>query len=896
MAWSTARLSAYLDAAAEVFAHDLGGDMAGTGWTPVPVQAQQVAAGVAVAVARGRTRLPVHEVLAGGDCVLVGEPGAGKTTALVAGALRIIPPWRDQIDQAWLPVLVRAVDLFPLRSLPEVMASAVSARCGALGNNRNWSSEFFRDPPTATSRWLVLVDGLDEIVSISQRHAVLDMLEGFSRRASPTHGFVLTTRPLPDDAIPSTWRLPEYRLLPLARASLADLADRYFTAAGAAEPDRLVSQFLRAVGRVGVAKLSRVPLMATMLCELYLDRQSDALSASRYQLFDSYTELLRERMFTDDVGSVSAQLRAAVVTAFGSTAADEADLLLDRLPDVIASIALIQRRSPERTTVGLLHAITAAHQPSRIGRHVWRPVAVETARRTGLLTQRGTDLMFTHRFMSDFLAARKVAGNRRESAYVFRRMFGATGGRNPLSRSPFGASTDDSKGDSSSFCRFLIETWAGRPRLRWALHLLVRRRDAAGLDGCRLVITLAEEGMCLPGGVLTAATTALARTAARHWRPGVRLAAALELAKVKDERSHRLLEALAGDQTSSFQVRLSAAAGMAGLNNDQASSVLSDLARDRRGPDDLRLAAAFELLQHDPSLGADALHHLASSPTFSASLRLQASIELLAIDRTRGGDAVTTLTTSDKVRPHDRLLAGLQLARFNDERAEVALTDLAEDSDAPFAVRYSAVVELGRLGDTRRAYWLHQLAVDREVAAPHRLAAAVTLAAIDPTTARGVVFDLASDPARHADFRLIAAQQLTALEDPRGREVLVELAVGLPLDDETRFDVLRDLIRVGDPVALEELARTADGQANPDPAATKHAESILDQLVEVEGIDGWGGIARLAHLEPSTRLNAVDRLGTLNTTRARALLADLADDATLDLAIRKAAAKALKSK
>jgi hypothetical protein len=37
-------------------------------------------------------------------------------------------------------------------------------------------------------------------------------------------------------------------------------------------------------------------------------------------------------------------------------------------------------------------------------------------------------------------------------------------------------------------------------------------------------------------------------------------------------------------------------------------------------------------------------------------------------------------------------------------------------------------------------------------------------------------------------------------------------------------------------------------------------------------------------------------LGTLNTTRARALLADLADDATLDLAIRKSAAKALKSK
>jgi HEAT repeat protein len=102
------------------------------------------------------------------------------------------------------------------------------------------------------------------------------------------------------------------------------------------------------------------------------------------------------------------------------------------------------------------------------------------------------------------------------------------------------------------------------------------------------------------------------------------------------------------------------------------------------------------------------------------------------------------------------------------------------------------------------------------------------------------------------------------------------------------------LIRLRDPVALEELVRTTDRQANPDPATAKRAQFTLDRLVEVEGIDGWGGIARLIHLEQSARLNAVDRLGELNTTRARTLLADLTDDATLDLTIRKAAAKALK--
>ncbi|MFD1146048.1 NACHT domain-containing protein [Saccharothrix hoggarensis] len=897
-----ARLSAYLDAAVEVFERDLG--RAGSGWTPVPMQVQQVATRVTTAAGGGRARLPAHEVLGDGDCVLVGEPGSGKTTALMAGALRIIARWRDEVDHTWVPVFVRAVDLVSPRPLPEVLASAVNARFGALGIIRSWSSGFFRDAPAPAGRWLVLVDGLDEVVSVSLRRAVLEMLEGFSRRASATYGFVLTTRPLPDptarplpdDGIPDTWGLAKYRMLPLGRKSLADLAGRCFAAAGAAEPDRLVEQFLRAVDRVGVAKLSRVPLMATMLCELYLNRQSDALPASRYRLFDSYTALLGERMFTDDASSVAAQLRAAVVTAFGSPAADEADQLLDHLPDVVAAIALIQRRSPERTTLDLLDKTTQEHRPPRIPENLWRGVVVATARRTGLLTQRGADLVFPHRFIGDFLAARRVAGNRRESAHVFRRMFGSVGGRNPLSRSPFGSSGEDDASDASSFCRFLIETWAGRKRLRWALHLLVRRRDASGLEGCRLVIALAEEGMHLPGGVLAATTAALTRTATRHREPEVRLAAALELAKIKDERSHRLLEALTGDLTSSFEVRLSAAVGMAGLGHDKAPAVLSTLARDHLGSEDSRLAAAFELLQHAPSLGADALHHLAFSPTISVPLRLQASTELLAVDRDRGGDAMTALTNPRTVAPHDRLLAALQLARFDDRRAGAALADLAGERAAAFAVRFSAAVELGRLGDTRRAYWLHQLAIDREVAVPHRLAAAVQLAADDPATARDVVHGLASDPARHPDFRLVATQQLIALEDPRGREVLIDLAVGLPLDDDIRFDVLSDLIRLRDPAALAELARTTDHRANPDPTTVQRAQLTLDRLVDVEGIDGWGGVARLAHLELPIRLKAIDQLSKLNTTRARTLLADLADNTALDLTIRKAAANALKPK
>ena len=110
------------------------------------------------------------------------------------------------------------------------------ADLSSVGLLDDWGPEFFRDPPLPGIRWLVLIDGLDEITDPVRRRTVLNMLAGV-RESDPGghYRFVIATRPLPDLELTGVVLGPNvlrYELLPLSGEQLPDFAKGWFTALG----------------------------------------------------------------------------------------------------------------------------------------------------------------------------------------------------------------------------------------------------------------------------------------------------------------------------------------------------------------------------------------------------------------------------------------------------------------------------------------------------------------------------------------------------------------------------------------------------------------------------------------------------------------------------------------
>jgi hypothetical protein len=156
---------------------------------------------------------------------------------------------------------------------------------------------------------IVILDGLDEVPSSSNREEVLSAVSSFSIDIS-TSGLdvliVATTRPqgYNDEFSPSQYR-HQYLvpLLPsdamdygrkLARIRFGSNEDRY---------DRVVERLQRALSKPATTRLMRTPLQVTILT-LLVDRMGDPPD-ERWNLFKEYYQLIYERETERDILSVA---------------------------------------------------------------------------------------------------------------------------------------------------------------------------------------------------------------------------------------------------------------------------------------------------------------------------------------------------------------------------------------------------------------------------------------------------------------------------------------------------------------------------------------------------------------------------------------------------------------
>ncbi|MER6345020.1 hypothetical protein ACWC10_06420 [Streptomyces sp. NPDC001595] len=790
-------------------------------------------------------------------CVVLAGAGGGKSsllrTLLAVGVRRQL----DGAHDGPVPVVVPAAALEG-RSLSKALSLAVRLELPGLVDTI--PLELFQAPPRPHAHWLVLVDELDEIADPTRRRKVLRALmsiEQDQRTPQPQHSrkkkertryrFVIATRPLPDDELSVLGpEIPRYELERFQLTDLKDVARRWFDAHGMAEPSHQAHLFVGDLNRSRLAGLARIPLTASLLCQLRAAAPEQPLPGVRGDIYAEFARLLHKRQYHPAEPGSPRELPAGF-ERYGKTAVDRAEHTLSRLPYLIDHLAAQRRDGSRLSAVEIVEAHPDAQPPPYpVPEDVWRDFLATALSHSGFLTFHAGDHVFAHQTLMEYCAARHTTRSRR--ARPVRRILAQWHGADP------------------SYVGFVIDTASPDVR-RKALAKLRRLAVRNGLEGCLFAAEIARIGTNLPVDLLERVVRGLAGVARSRRR-------------TDDERTRAVI-ALTRLPEPGFRESLHRLVQSGGLNGTAL------------------VAAIAELLELGDPQVRDMLHNLAVSEAQYSAQRLWAADRLGDLQDPRLPDVLYRLAVSGRGDDADRSAAAMRLAAWRDPRAADAHHAIATCASVDAVYRVTSATELETLGDHRLPDVLFALAMDQGV---HRHSQARQWAARrlveddDPRSAQ-LLLALAHDRGLGESFRRWAAGELSDRGHPGLPDVLYSLAGDTGLDGHARVRAAWDLARTGDGRGrelLRTLALTGPGHLVSgdfwDEGSRARAASALASLNREDASDVLHGLARDESRDLLDRHFSVRQLADVADVCAADALQRLATDAGLHSSVRVEAA------
>ncbi|WP_033261252.1 hypothetical protein [Amycolatopsis vancoresmycina] len=236
----------------------------------------------------------MREALDGCEHLLVtGGPGQGKSTLSLRLAADVARCWQEGADSPPLaepvvPLRLTARELATRLELPffEALAETVRGEYGAMLAQPLRPEDL--TGRVAGCRWLLLVDGLDEVADAAVRDRLVTVLATWS--SDEAYRVVLTTRPIEGATLAPFQRIgsARYELLPFDEEAFRRFAENWF--AGSPGDAR---RFVRQIRDAHLDELVRVPLLATIAAIVFEQYTDRPLPDNQYELYEAYLEYLR---------------------------------------------------------------------------------------------------------------------------------------------------------------------------------------------------------------------------------------------------------------------------------------------------------------------------------------------------------------------------------------------------------------------------------------------------------------------------------------------------------------------------------------------------------------------------------------------------------------------------
>ncbi|WP_405805858.1 NACHT domain-containing protein [Streptomyces sp. NBC_01187] len=357
--------------------------------------------------------LPAPDALARHEHLLItGEPGAGKSTFSSHLAWTLSRIWlrKDSGENAPL-----AEPVIPVR----IAARALVGRSGSWSAVlrqavcRSLGSALVTEPDVGLfagrvlgARWLVMVDGLDEIADRDARVGVIRTLAQHARAGSD-YRFVVTSRPLPEAEL-APLRGPlvgAYRMEPFGETELRDFAGKWFAAQYEGEAERAratADRFLEEAEDSRIKELVHNPLLATIAAVNATVAPARPLPTSRLSLYQHFCDHLLSR------GHGRPAARATVRGHFeDDPERRDFRLRLDRHKRELLGVLGRCRLEGEGSLWEA--AVEWARQWEGAPHEGWDTDLADFLQSTGLLVSEGDDYRFLHHSFAEFIAARSYA-------------------------------------------------------------------------------------------------------------------------------------------------------------------------------------------------------------------------------------------------------------------------------------------------------------------------------------------------------------------------------------------------------------------------------------------------------------------------------------------------------
>jgi hypothetical protein len=778
---------------------------------------------------------------------VLGGPGAGKSSLVRHLTAEIAKQWLRGEGGEFVPVPVPADALRGHRDLTEKLAKGV--RSFDLDLDRLRLKELFAADPAPGARWLVLADGLDEIIDPYDRRLVADLVH--RQRAGDRFGFLLTTRPTSADyhtKLSEKGRYPTFVIEPFARQQLGEFAKAWFEALEVPDAEAESARFVTRADEAGLRDLATIPLIATMMCVLYAQEPGRRLPSDRVDLYGQFVDLLHEKR------RATARKRLREWAGRSGAAAEQAaDELFDKaLPvlrewahehhEIAAADASMGRPVPALVEVASRHV----PKPDTVSDPEWTRLVHEVFLATSLLISKRGGPEFLHQTIQEYLAAR----------YLVQRY------PRPRRRQLRPRLREWKNWEVELF---LVGLWAadGKDVTR-VLNRLLRRRYWKDNHG--FVVDVVRQGLPVPDKVRERLRRGLVQQVVhprtlRDWREAVS-----ELAQVAPTDAADTLEALLREDDERV-ARFEALRLLLELDRSRGITAANYLVFAGRADAEDRLRAAKIVVEIDRPHGLRTLTRLAAAPELRES-RFEAARLVFAEDPARGLEILRRLVEDPGCSGKTRLAAAETICAHDPREVPATLGLLSRDGTAGFETRCAAAVAARERGFG--ADLLAELVEDRRHPAAARRRAARVLGDTD-VRAIPVLRELALDAQGDPEERFDAAAALAEVEPGAGLDVLFTLA-GDPLLDSWQVDAVKAAGQLpgARDRALDRLNELA-GDFGAGFAVCLFAADALHEFDPARGVDALTALAigpataddRMAAIEHLDDCGADDRVVSL---------------------------------
>ncbi|MFD0204846.1 MULTISPECIES: NACHT domain-containing protein [Saccharothrix] len=776
--------------------------------------------------------------------VITGGPGQGKSTLSLRLAADVAAQWLSR-DGEPAPMAERVVPLRLTarelagrlsRPFPEAVVESAGAEYGAL-----LASPL--DPRAlegriAGCRWLLLVDGLDEVADTTERDRLVTVLAAWTAEPTSPYRVVVTTRPIEGAALAPLQRIgaARYELQPFDERALRQFARNWF-----GDRDRAY-RFVRQIRAAHLDELARVPLLATIAAIIFEQPGNRPLPDNQYELYEAYLKYLR-----------------TAHTAEPGPFDPVHDALLEHLGRV--------RLEADTSLVDAAQDWAARHVPDLTG--AWQDDLITYLAAVGPLSRRGEDLRFLHHSFAEHLAATAKARLLPEHF-------------------------DPAHADFASLLHAARTEDRGRHARAVLLHhtrlhpseaeRLLEHLHSGGSDQHLLAARLLARHLPAGPAAVDAFLTTVRAWAMTTQHPALKILSQTSRAAHHPGTAAWLVD-LMGSEDAPWPSRVEAAAALAtrlrGPESAEATRLLRRVVDDSAIPVEHRLAAAEALAECGPDghrASAQGLRAILASPTATAEQLRNAAVVLATFDGESRDHAVTSLAAvlddpdapdqacvhaatglveidvehheraadvfREVLRTRTNFSAGIRdaavgLASLGPQRSDeavAALTRLVTDRRLPLGDRVSAAEALAELGPQHRMTAInHLVALSTAFGITAYLRSRIAQALADTGAqdqALGLLQAVLGDWATDAYGRTVAAQALAELGPEHRDEAAVALRGATTHPTASPFDTLTastQLAVLGEPYRTPAVAtlRAMLRDRSAAPALRAHAGSQL---------------------------------------------------------------------